>query len=103
MQFTRPSDVEIYFKIDITTNGDFPGSGASDIKTAVVAYGVENFKISDDVILSEFYTPINTVPGITSIALFIGLSASPSGTSNLVIDLDEVSRYDTTRVEVNGA
>lgn len=101
VKFTRPADVDIYFKIDITTNADFPGSGEADIKSAVVAYGIATFKISDDVIMSEFYTPINTIPGILTIDLFMGLGASPSGTSNLVIDIDEVSKYDTTRVEVN--
>lgn len=101
VKFTRPSDVEIYFKVDITTDSSFPGTGSTDIKNAIVEYGQENFKISDDVIRTKFYTPINTVPGITSIDLRIGLSASPTGTANLTIDLDEVSRYDTSRVEVN--
>lgn len=102
VKFTRPSDVDIYFKIDITVNTDeFPGSGSDDIKAAVVAYGLANFKISDDVIRSEFYTPINIVPGILTIDLRIGLSASPTGTANLAIDFDEISRYATARVEVN--
>lgn len=102
IKFTRPSDVEIYFKIDITIDAtEFPGTGSADIKAAVVAYGIANFKISDDVIRSEFYTPINETPGILTVDLFIGLGASPSGTSNLVIDPDEVSRYDVSRVEVN--
>jgi len=102
VKFTRPDDVNIYLKVDITVNTDeFPGSGSTDIKDAIVAYGLANFKISDDVILSEFYTPINSVPGILTIDLRIGLGASPTGTANLIIDLDEVSRYDTTRVEVN--
>lgn len=102
VKFSRPSEVDIYFKIDITTNGaEFPGTGVADIKLAVVNYGEANFKISDDVILSEFYSPINTIPGITSIDLRIGLSPSPSGTSNLPIDIAEISEYDTTFVEVN--
>lgn len=102
VKFTRPDDVDIYFKVDITTDTDiFPGSGEADIKAAIAAYGLANFKISDDVIRTEFYTPINTIPGILTIDLRIGLSASPSGTTNLPIDLDEVSRYDITRVEVN--
>jgi len=101
VKFTRPDDVLIYFKVDITTNGSFPASGEEDIKTAIVAYGIGNFKISDDVIRSEFYTPINTIPGIQSIDLRIGLSSSPTGTSNLTIDVDEISRYSTVRVEVN--
>jgi len=102
VKFTRPDDVDIYFKIDITVNTDeFPGTGEADIKAAVAAYGTANFKISDDVIRTEFYTPINTIPGILTIDLFIGLSSSPAGTANLVIDLDEVSRFDISRIELN--
>ncbi len=104
VKFTRPDDVDIYFKIDITVNTDeFPGTGEADIQAAVAAYGTANFKISDDVIRTEFYTPINTIPGILTIDLFIGLGASPSGTTNLVIDLDEVARFDISRIEVNVA
>jgi len=102
IQFTRPTEIEIYFKIDITTDAtEFPASGEEDIKTAVVDYGRDNFKISDDVIRSEFYSPINSVPGILTIDLFIGVNPSPAGTVNLPIALDEISRYATTRVEVN--
>lgn len=101
VKFTRPSEVDIYFKVDITTDADFPGTGSDDIKAAIVAYGEENFGIDDDVILSEFYTPINTIPGITSIDLFIGLAPSPAGTSNIVIAIDEISDYDISQVEVN--
>lgn len=102
VKFTRPSEVDIYFKIDITIDAtEFPGTGSADIKAAVVAYGIANFKISDDVIRSEFYTPINETPGILTVDLFIGLGASPSGTSNLTIDPDEISKYDISRVEVN--
>ena len=101
VKFTRPADVDIYFKIDISTGSEFPGSGVADVKAAVVAYGIANFKISDDVIRTEFYTAINSIPGILTIALFIGLAPSPAGTANLVIDTDEVSRYDVSQVEVN--
>jgi len=101
VKFTRPDDVDIYFKIDITTDDNFPGSGVADIKAAVVAYGIANFKISDDVIRTEFYTPINETPGILTVDLFIGLAPSPTGTANLTIDPDEISRYDVSWVEVN--
>jgi len=102
VKFIRPGDVNIYFKINITINvTEFPGTGSTDIKAAVVAYGTANFKISDDVIRTEFYTPINEIPGILTIDLFIGLAPSPAGVINLTIDPDEISKYDVSRVEVN--
>jgi len=102
VKFTRPSEVEIYFKIDITVDPvEFPSGGEDDIRNNVADYGTANFKISDDVIRSEFYTPVNYTPGVLTIDLFIGLSASPSGTANISIDVDEISRYSSSRVEVN--
>lgn len=102
VKFTRPTSIPIYFKIDITIDAlEFPGTGVNDIENAVADYGTANFKISDDVIRSEFYTAINETPGITSIDLRIGLAPSPSGTSNITIDIDEVSTYDFNNVEVN--
>jgi uncharacterized phage protein gp47/JayE len=102
VKFTRPSEIDIYFKVDITINAtDFPGTGSNDIKEAVAAYGEANFKIGDDVIMSEFYTPINSVSGIESITLYMGLAPSPATTANITIDIDEISKYLTTQVEVN--
>lgn len=102
VRFTRPSEIDIYFKIDITINStEFPGTGANDIKEAVVAYGNANFKINDDVIMSEFYTPINETPGIETIDLFMGLSSSPATTANITIAIDEVAAFLASQVEVN--
>ena len=100
--FSRPIDVDIYLSLDITTeSGVFPSSGVDDIKEAIVAYGAANFKISDDVILSGFYTPINSIPGVTSIDLRIGITPSPTGVDNIAIAIDKISRYLTSRIEVD--
>ncbi len=100
VKFSRPSDVDIYFKVTITTDSSFPATGVADIKAAIVEYGEANFKISDDVIISSFYTPINETPGILTIDLRIGLSPAPTGTSNLTIDNDEASAYDVSQISV---
>jgi uncharacterized phage protein gp47/JayE len=103
VKFSRPSEVDIYFAITVTKDATYPLDGDAQIKSKVAAYGESEFTISEDVILSRFYTPINEVPGITSIDIKIGLSASPSGTSNIAIALDEVSNFDTTFIEVTSS
>lgn len=100
IKYSRPAEILIYFKLTISTNGDFPATGQDDIKAAMALYGQSNFGIGDDVLLSKFYTAINSVPGVTSIDLRVGLSASPTGTANIVIDVEEISKYDTTRIEL---
>ncbi len=101
VNFTRPTDVDIFITVDVTTDADFPVSGSDDIKANVVAFGKANFSISDDVIQSRFFTPVNLTPGITDIEIFIGISASPTLTVNLPIALTEISAYDTSRLVVN--
>jgi uncharacterized phage protein gp47/JayE len=100
INYSRPTEINIFFKLTISTDSNFPATGQDDIKAAMVAFGSLNFGISDDVLLSQFYTPINSIPGITSIDLRVGLSASPTGTANIVIGIDEISKYDTTRIEL---
>lgn len=100
VNFTRPTEIDIYFKISIGTDSSYPIDGTALLKQAVSDYGDANFGISDDVILTRFYTAINSIPGIISIDLRIGLAPSPTGTSDITIALDEVSAYDIAAVEV---
>jgi len=100
VKYSRPTEKDIYFSLTITTDSTFPATGGADIKSAMVAFGSKNFGIGDDVLLSNFYTPINDTQGVTSIDLKMGLTANPTGTSNLVIGVEEISKYDTTRIEM---
>ena len=96
--YSRPTEVPIYFKLEISTTSAF--GGEAELKAAVAAYGTENFGIDSTVIMSQFYTPINTISGITSIGLYMGLTASPSTTSNIDTGASEIPIFDTTQGEV---
>lgn len=100
INFSRATEVDIYFKVTVTTDANYPGSGDGDIADNIKAFGTSTYGIGEDVILSQFYTPINAVPGVVSIDLRIGLSASPTGLSNLAIDFDEIANYDIAFVQV---
>lgn len=99
IKFSRPTAIDIYFKVTVTTNANYPGSGDGDIKDNILEFS-EHYGIGEDVVLSQFYTPINAVPGVISIDLRIGLAASPTGTSDIVIDFDELSKYDLSFIEI---
>lgn len=101
IKYSRPDLVPIYFDVDISTGVGFPVDGVNEIKQSIANYGTNNFKISDDVILSQFYTPINNTPGIESIIIRIGKTPAPVGTSNITILFDELSTYDIANIEVN--
>ncbi len=102
VSYSEPTDIPIYFEMDITVLTDtFPATGEADIKTAIVNYGEETFSIGDDVIYHSFFEPINETPGITEIDLYMGLSASPTGTSNISVDRTELSSYDIADIIIN--
>lgn len=100
IKYSRPTEIDIYMEIDVITDATFPADGSDQIKSKVTDYG-NLLGISDDVILSKFYTPINEVSGITSITLKIDTVSPAVGTSNIAIAIDEIAKFDTARVVVN--
>lgn len=102
--FSRPDPVDIYVSVDISENPEsttsLPGNAEELIQAAIISYAEDNFGIGDDVIYSRLYTPINTIPGHFVNSLTIGTSLSPAGTSNIVIDFDQLSNFTTANISV---
>ena len=98
--FSRPTLVPIYFIITITTDSSYLVGSDVQIKDDIVAYGNSNFTLSDDVITSKFYTPINQTNGIISIDIKIGKTSSPTSSANIPISSLEVSQYIASNISV---
>lgn len=103
VKFSRPTEKDIYFDVVVTTDSNYPGSGDEDIKENILAFGQANSEIGDDVILSQFYTPVNEVPGVISIVIKISFTFPAIGTSNLTIAFDEIANYDLTFITVTSS
>lgn len=107
ISFSRPTTVDIYVEVDITTFADYPANGDDLIKQAIVDYAngdlVEGrgFSLADDVIYTRLYTPINSVQGHEIDALRIGTSPSPTGTINIPIAATETSQFLNVNIVVN--
>lgn len=101
VQFSRPTPTPVYFKVTITTDSAvYPPGGDDAIKENIAAWGNSNFDIGDLIVLAQFYEPIMDVPGILTVTIQIGLTASPSGTSNLTLASTDSPVFDDTYVEV---
>lgn len=102
IRYTRPTGVDIYAVINLTVDASvFPVGGEDLVKADFASFGATEFDIGDDVILVRFYSPITQIPGVLGVDLRIGLSSSPTGTSNIPIDPQDKSVYDISFVEVN--
>lgn len=107
INFDRPTAVDVYVTVNLTTFSDYPANGDDLIKQAIVDYANgelvagRGFGLGDDVIFTELYTPINTVLGHQVDSLFIDTSPSPAATNNIVISSSEVASFDIANIAVN--
>jgi len=100
IKFSRPTEIEIWLEVDLTTDSTFPTGGADSVSGDILTYVQENFGIGDDVITTRLYCPINDVAGITDITLRIGLSASPTTDDNISIDENQIASFDSSRITI---
>ena len=100
VSYKQPTEVPIYIKMTISDLGTMPGDADAQVKQKLVDYSNNNQFIGDDVIYSRLYTPINSIPGFTVNSLTIGKTANPTGTSNIVINYDQVGVISAENITV---
>ena len=99
IRFSRPIIVDIFFVISITVDSNYPATGDEDIKDNIVKFGESNNVIGKDIILSQFYTPVNLVKGVISISIRIGTSPR-AGTDNIQMAYNALANYDKSNIIV---
>lgn len=102
--FERPTPVTIYVDMVLSLNPEapvqFPSDGADQIRAAIQTYASENFGVGKDVIYSRIFTPINTIPGHQIDSLFIGITPSPVGTSNITVGFADISSFESININI---
>lgn len=108
--FTRPTEVDIYVDVALTTNSDFPADGDEQVETEIVKYigGTDadsneytGLGLGEDVIYIKVISAITQVDGVLDADVTIGTSDNPTGTDNISIDNTEVAITDSTKVDVS--
>lgn len=100
ISYMQPVEVPVYITMEISNLGYMPGDADSQVKQNLVNYFDGNLFISDDVIYSRLYTPINAVPGFTVNSLTIGTAPSPTGMVNIPIAFDHVASISADHIIV---
>jgi uncharacterized phage protein gp47/JayE len=103
IDFTRPTDLEIYVEADVTVQqGLFPVDGADQIKQAIVDYGDAQLS-GKNVVASGLVAAIFTVPGIidvTSVRMSAAPTTDPTVSTTINIEVRQRAEYDSSRIEV---
>lgn len=98
INFSRPTEIEIYLDLTLTTDSDYPSGGDALVEQAILDWS-ETLSMGDDVIVYPYLVgAIIGVPGITDVVVDIGTSASPSGDANIVIAETEIAVFDSARI-----
>lgn len=101
MKFDRPADVNVYVIVNLTKKPGWPTDGETRIKNAIVTWALDEQKIGGDVVQSEIYNPVNTIPGISVQSILIGTTADPTQTLDISVAFNALARFDTSRITVN--
>lgn len=90
VKFDRPTNVPFYVTVTIDDSVNTPVDAVSAAREALTAYA-DGFSIGEPVLYTRLFSPINAIigDGAYVTTMKIGLTASPTGTSNLVPDPDE--------------
>ena len=101
MKFDRPTNVPFYAEVTIQRSASTPSDAIERVRSALVAYA-ETLKIGDPVHYTRLFSPINAVIGDGAHVsdLFIGLTPSPSGTTNIVPAPSERLTLTAGRIQV---
>jgi uncharacterized phage protein gp47/JayE len=101
VDFSRPSEVDIYIDVEVDVDSDYAATGDADIKAALAAFGQSDLGVGDDVIYSQLYGVIFAVSGVVDVTLLeIGTAPAPAGTVNIVIGSRELANIDTANITV---
>ena len=116
VKFQRPTEVPINVEVDISSvDNSFPSSTyETDITNAIInfaQYGAgklgcqtnfdrNGFPPGDDIIISQLYLPVLSVPGLKINSLKISKDTDPLGTSDIDIAWDEVGQFTAENIDI---
>lgn len=94
VKFSRPVSKYLHAKIQFSLYDEeaFPSDGESQLRTAVLDWALQEFQLGKDVIPTRFFSPVYSVPGISTVTVLVGLTGGE----------DDVPAYGTGIIEVGG-
>ena len=106
INFNTPTTVPIYFAVTLASNTGLPGNYKTLIQNAIIAQflgttGSTRARIGSAILASNFYGPvINLGPLYQVTSVFVGQSASPSGTST-TMGIDQMPTITAANITVS--
>lgn len=100
VQFSRPTQLPVYLEVDLTTNSQFPANGLVAARQSLVDVGNAAGIGKNVVVYPTLISALNSIPGITDVAIRIGLAPSPTTDDNIIVAANQVAVFDTSKTQV---
>jgi uncharacterized phage protein gp47/JayE len=100
VSFSRPTGIDIYVKLTVTINVDFPANGVAAIKQAITDSGNALGIGKEVVVVPYLISALAAIPGIEAVILLIGTAPNPTLSDNIPIAANELAVFSTSRVDV---
>lgn len=99
--FTRPTSVDIYFKITKTVDSNYPINGDAQIKDAILGY-MSEVKLGQDVILYKIISLVSNLnlSGLSDIIVELSLDGITYVSNNISIDTNSAAVTSLDKIEV---
>jgi Uncharacterized homolog of phage Mu protein gp47 len=105
VDFSRPTPIKIYINVDVSVESNYAGDG--ELRDKIIEYiggvyssGIETkgkLRVGKDVIYGEVEYAVRNTPGVYDVTnLQVGVSSSPTGTSNINIAESDLAVADAT-------
>lgn len=99
VNFSRPSDLNIWIELDYEPNGEFPVDGEDQILAAILSYE-DTVRIDRD-FMSWHVLRLIEVAGIDSLSIRVGLTASPSSDLPITVSPRQRAALDSSRILIS--
>ncbi len=106
INFTRPTEIEMWIEIEIEIDAsEFGGgdedSGIEEVQDALKALG-DSLQVGDDVVINRFIAEAFTITGVTDVTdIKIDDVDPPVGIVNFAVAIRELATFSTARITVN--
>lgn len=107
--FTRPLSKDVYVRITVTKNAQYPADGNNQVRTAAIKYiggkdadGAEyrGLGLGQDVVLSKIITAASTIRGVEDVVVELSTDGTTYVAANISIPKMEIANTDFEKVVV---
>lgn len=108
VKFSRPTQVNIYFSIDLTVDPlTFPDNGTAIAEQAIIDWGNKIGIGGDIIVYPQLVAQLNPIPGILDMTIRIDdavvstTPGDPAEDDNIVVSANQVAAFDALRGNIN--